>query len=77
MGMNGHANCILAVCCPPGSARQVRTLAGVLVHDGVCEAAYAPKVAQWIVDTFDLAPKGTLQDFKGMIAALAREQSAE
>lgn len=71
--MNGEANCILAVCCPPGSEAQSKALARELVKDGVCDKEYAPTVAKWLLKHFDLAPAGTLQPFKDAIAKLARE----
>lgn len=70
--MNGEVCCILAVCCPPGSQKQNRALVTELVKAGVCDEEYAPKVATWILKNFDLAPAGTLTDFKAALAKLAR-----
>ena len=75
--MNGHVNCILAVCCPPDSDGQRRALAEEI------EAAFPAQLggsgefplelASWVLKNFDLAPKGSLQAFKDEIARLARE----
>lgn len=79
---NGHANCIYAVCCPPKSTAQAEALAeeiakavklggGAEYKGEVFAPAYA--VACWILDTYDLAPQGSLQAFKDEVARLARE----
>ena len=71
--MNGEVCCILGVCCPPGSEAQTTALASELVKDGVCsENPEAHKVAQWVLRHFDLAPAGTLTEFKKSIAKMAK-----
>ena len=64
-------NCLTEVCC--GAAEAEAQLAVTLVDEGVCEdAAHAKKCAKWMFEYFDLAPKGSLKDFKKEIARLAR-----
>lgn len=72
--MNGHANCIYAICCPPNSPQQISALAEEMMAAGLGlteESTYA--VAAWVLKNFDLAPHGSLQPFKNEIARLARE----
>lgn len=70
--MNGEVNCILGVCCPPGGEGQraalTREMNKSLGSNGDCR-----KYADWMIDNFDLAPKGSLQPFKDEVARLARE----
>lgn len=70
---NGHANCILAVCCPPSSEEQKIALATEMSENLGLTPKYHYETASWIIDNFDLAPKGSLQQFKDSIAKLARE----
>jgi len=71
--MNGHANCIYEICCPPKSAQQKRALAEEMAKalGGTAEDHY--NAAAWVVENFDLAPPGSLRAFKAEIARLARE----
>lgn len=84
--MNGRANCILEICCAPGSTAQRAALTEEILAAGVLEAAPsearaanpdrardAAALAAWICRTFDLAPKGSLVAFKQEVARLARE----
>jgi hypothetical protein len=72
--MNGHANCILAVCCPPDSDGQRKALAEEMASSlSTASGETYEDIARWILDNFDLAPKGSLQTFKDEIARLARE----
>lgn len=77
--MNGHANCIYEICCPPKGEQQVRALAEEMMKAfGWDDAMTAYQVnpltlASWVVKTFDLAPAGSLLAFKTEIARLARE----
>lgn len=70
---NPVLNCILEVCCDAVQAE--RQLADQMVAAGVCNREHAPKCAAWIREYFDLAPKGTLVEFKKQVAALARGAS--
>ena len=81
MALNGggndqQANCVLEVCCPDdaaGQAKQVRALTAVAQHAlPFLSHDEAKDVAEWIARNWDLAPKGTLYDFKQAIAKLAR-----
>ena len=71
--MNGEVCCILGVCCPPGSARQVRALEEEMVKAG-CASADAEKMAPWILQHFDLAPAGTLAPFRDAIVRMAEHR---
>ena len=77
---DGRANCILEICCAPGSANQRAALAIEIENAGLVHADrelvpndQAHAIAAWIADTFDLAPKGSLVAFKREIARLARQ----
>lgn len=77
--MNGHANCIYAVCCPPDSDGQIQALANEI---SAAFPVLAPEsspvaIAAWVLKNFDLAPKGSLQSFKDAIRDLAREGYAK
>jgi len=58
----GQVCCILGVCCPPGSPAQREALAKAL------EGVESP--ADYMLEHFDLAPKGTLDAFKAAIATM-------
>lgn len=76
---NGHACCVLEVCCPPRSERQKKALAAEMMKafgwdDEMTSYQVDPlTLAAWIVNNYDLAPAGSLSAFKGTIARLARE----
>lgn len=70
---NGHANCALAVCCPPKSRQQKRALAATMAESMGGNPDDYQQYADWVVENFDLAPSGSLQEFKNIIARLARE----
>lgn len=73
--MNGHVCCILGVCCPPGSQEQIDALASELsVAHPDMEVPYAQKAAAWVLKNFDLAPAGSLSEFKREIAAVIRRR---
>lgn len=72
--MNGEVCCVLGICCPPGSDAQTRALAKELVKDQICPDDSAHAVAAWVLKHFDLAPAGTLSDFKSRIATVARQK---
>lgn len=67
-------NCVLGICCPPGSPEQMDALIKFLVGNGV-DADAADTAAKVILAHFDLAPKDTLQPFKDAVAELARGQN--
>jgi len=76
--MSDPACCILAVCCPPGSHAQRKALADALDFGALDEPTtlgrtVAEQHADWILDNFDLAPKGTLDGLKTSIAELVRK----
>ena len=73
--IGGQACCILEICC--GGATQIKALAKKIHEDLNLPKAKADEVAYWIITHYDLAPVGTLRDFKRAIAALAREYPPE
>lgn len=75
--MNGHANCIYEVCCPPKSAQQKQALAEEMTKALGGTAEDHLLAAAWVVENFDLAPAGSLRAFKTAIARLAREPRTE
>lgn len=76
--MSDPVCCILAVCCPGGSDRQRQALADALegaqldAEGGIGERSRERVYADWVLDHFDLAPKGTLDPLKEQIARLAK-----
>jgi hypothetical protein len=70
--MNGEACCILGVCCPPGSAAQRKALAKELASGANIDADAAARVADLILDHFDLAPQDSLRAFKAEIVRHAQ-----
>lgn len=77
---NGQRNCILWICCPPGSeqavealAKEIREALGWSADSAGDHAGSARSVASWVLENFDLAPKGSLQAFKDAVRDHARE----
>lgn len=68
--MNGHVCCILGVCCPPGSAAQKKALIDEMKQASVTDAESA---ADFVLFNFDLAPAGSLNQFKLDVARIVRE----
>ena len=70
---NGLRNCAYSVCCPNASEQQAAAVLGMMKH-ALGESEYTAKEAiAWVVKNFDLAPPGSLVQFKAEIAKLARE----
>ena len=67
---NGEVCCILGVCCPPAAARE--KLSVEIEKVAGCDAETSRKCADWLLDTFDFAPKGSLDQFKVDIARMAK-----
>lgn len=75
---NGAYCCAIGECCPPGSAKQHAALSKLIREDyPLVPQQYADQAAEWILKNFDLAPVGTLTEFKHAIAKLAREHGDE
>lgn len=73
---NGHACCLLSICCPPGSAEQADAFVQEFEHDHPdqkMDRATVEAVGQWVVKNFDVAPAGTLTPFRDAIIKLARK----
>jgi len=79
--MSDPVCCILAVCCPGGSDRQRQALADALEMasldepNGIGARSIERRYADWVLDHFDLAPKGTLDPLKEEIARMAKGNS--
>ena len=78
--MNGLGNCIYEICCPPRSEGAVKALAEEMEKAGMGQGiataervVHLRAIARWMLDTFDLAPKGTLQPLKDAVRDYARE----
>lgn len=76
--MNGEANCILEVCCPPdetGAATQNArdALATHMMHDCALSTYDAQKVADYIFKHFDLAERGTLRALKASVVRVSKQ----
>lgn len=76
---NGEFNCALGVCCCEENCadKRRRALASIItkgIGDGPFTAA---QMADFILNTFDLAEKGTLEPLFRSIAALARGKDYE
>jgi hypothetical protein len=67
--MDPYINCLLSICCPP--ERRVEVLTKLLIEKGV-DANAAESCAKIMCDTFDFAPKNTLQPLIQEVARLAR-----
>lgn len=73
---NGIRCCILGICCPPGSPAAKKALEDE-INAGLDTSGWTededsesciPAIASWILDNYDLAPKGFVQsivDFYG------------
>ncbi len=69
--MDPIINCVTGVCCPP--EQRQRVLAKAIEDYCHCDAVTAGIIADWILETFDLAPHGTLGPLVDAIARLARQ----
>lgn len=69
--MDQYLNCLYSICCPPQSENQHKAFIEFLTLHGI-EAGAAEAVVPVLLKHFDLAPQGTLQPFKDVIARLAR-----
>lgn len=69
--MNGEANCVLEICCPPDASKDA--LARELMAHCDIPQNHADRVAAHIKDHYDLAPNGSLKELYKQIARLARE----
>lgn len=65
-------NCILGVCCPAGSAQQLTALSHYMADELGCSPDEAKPFAAWVLNTFDLAEKGTLAPLRDSMVRLAR-----
>lgn len=69
---NGAECCAIGVCCPPASAERLTSLAKVIARDSGLTHDQSIRAATCVIETFDLAIKGTLQPLIDSIAAQAR-----
>lgn len=71
--MNGEVCCILGVCCPPNSAASVQALAVEMEKARLYpDKKEAHACAKWMLENFDLAPKGTVAPLIAAIAKMAK-----
>jgi len=63
--------CILGICCD--EPKRVQALADKIAMETSLNAHQALTAASFIRQTYDLAPKGTLQPLIDLVAAEARE----
>jgi len=79
--MNGNANCIFEVCCPPGvdgvaQESAVRALADEFMKEFKDKLSWedAIKYSRAMYKHFDLAPRGSLREFKKQIVEAFKAQ---
>ena len=70
--MDPILNCLTGVCCPP--EQRERVMAKALMEYCGCDEGTAQRVGAWILATFDLAEKGTLESFVKSIVRLHKNQ---
>jgi len=70
MVIEGAECCILEICC--GSEAQDKSLSEKIEAGTTLNKHQAYEAAEWILDHYDLAPHGSLVQFKRTIAKLAR-----
>jgi len=76
MSNGSEACCALGICCPPLSAKQIDTLARAMAEDTGMSVEYCQTAADYILHKFDLAPQGSLEQFKHDIATMARKHGS-
>lgn len=67
---NGEVCCILGVCCPPAKRRG--TMIAHLAADTGVSTAHAEAAVDWVLERFDLGPKGFVTPLVRHIAEQAR-----
>lgn len=72
--MSHLGNCLYEICCPPRSEGAVKALSEEMAG-GLSKASGETyeDIARWVLDNFDLAPKGSLQPLKDAVRDYARE----
>lgn len=68
--MDPILNCLTGACCPPAERKAI--MAKALMEYCKCDQGTANTVAGWMMDTFDLAPAGTLLPFVQEIVRLSK-----
>ncbi len=66
--MDPILNCLTGVCCPP--EQRLRVMTKALMEYCGCDEATGARVGAWILTTFDLAEKGTLEKLVQSIVRL-------
>ncbi len=72
---NGAECCAIGVCCPGDDAARSASLAKILVRDGGISKDASEKAASCVIETFDLALKGTLEPLIESITKMAKHQA--
>ena len=70
--IEGNVCCILEVCCGGNASLAIEALTEKIVKETEFKKKDAEVIAKWIFTSFDLAPHGTIGDFKELIAKMAR-----
>ena len=73
MANGGRPCCLLGVCCPPGSQEQIDAMTHWFMKHAQLEDEPAARAAEAVLKAFDLAPAGSLKDFKAAVAKLAKD----
>jgi hypothetical protein len=72
-GSDAQLNCAYEICCGGVNSKQVEALTEIAEHAlPFLSSGEAKQVAEWIARNYDLAPKGSLYDFKQAIAKYAK-----
>jgi hypothetical protein len=66
-------NCLLGICCPPASQRDVLAAAIAKTFARDVEPANAKLIAHWLLDHFDLVPKDSITPLLQLAGKLVRE----
>lgn len=75
MSNGSEACCALGICCPPASVERITALAKILTDNTDANKFTPMDAAACLLEHFDLAPKGTLEDLLRQISKLARKHS--
>lgn len=73
---NGKWCCVLGVCCDPGTPEQLDAFVEEFLHDlgaKATDTAVVRSVGVWVLKSFDLAPKGTIEPFRQAILEQVRK----
>jgi hypothetical protein len=69
---DGQVCCILGVCCPPAASGLASEAQRVMLAELLSRHATHRALADWLLDTFDFAPHGSLTHLKAELIRHAR-----